>query len=306
MNPVRGIAFKLGSVCVFTAMAVLIKATSTDVPAGEAVFFRSAFAIPVILLWLAWTRHLHDGLKTANFQGHLWRGLIGSATMALGFTALGMLPLPEVTAIGFVSPVLVTVFAAFFLGERIRLYRVGCVLLGLAGVLIMLVPRFTDLGEASSRVETIGAIVMSAAAVLRALSQIVTRRLVRTEATPVIVFYFSLICTVLALFTVPFGWVFPGIWSVVMLVGAGLLGGLGQILLTESYRNADVGVIAPFDYSSMILALLAGYFLFSELPTAAMLAGAGLVVAAGLLILYRERRLGLERGKARRTIPPQG
>ena len=92
-----------------------------------------------------------------------------------------------------------------------------------------------------------------------------------------------------------------------LLVGAGLLGGVGQILLTESYRHAETGVIAPFEYVSMLLALVLGYFVFDEVPTPTMLIGAALIVAAGLFIIWRERRLGIERrAGARKVMTPQG
>ena len=91
-----------------------------------------------------------------------------------------------------------------------------------------------------------------------------------------------------------------------LLVGAGLLGGIGQILLTESYRHAETGVIAPFEYVSMLLAIGLGYVIFDEVPTGTMLVGAGLIVAAGLFIIWRERRLGIARAAARRVMTPQG
>jgi drug/metabolite transporter (DMT)-like permease len=106
--------------------------------------------------------------------------------------------------------------------------------------------------------------------------------------------------------TIPFGWVMPTPGEAALLVTAGLLGGVGQILLTSAYRGADASVVAPFDYSSILLALLIGFFVFGEVPTGQMLAGAGIVMAAGVLVIWRERRLGLERGKARRTMTPQG
>jgi drug/metabolite transporter (DMT)-like permease len=89
-------------------------------------------------------------------------------------------------------------------------------------------------------------------------------------------------------------------------VAAGLLGGVGQILLTSSYREADASLVAPFDYASMIFALGIGYFAFSEVPTATMLAGAALVIFAGILIIWRERQLGLERARQRKAMTPQG
>jgi len=84
------------------------------------------------------------------------------------------------------------------------------------------------------------------------------------------------------------------------------LGGVGQILLTSSYREADASLVAPFDYASMIFALLIGYFVFAEVPTWTMLGGAALVISAGILIIWRERRLGLERSRGRKAMTPQG
>ena len=118
MNPLRGIALKILSVLVFTLMAICIKASAPHVPPGERVFFRSFFAIPVILAGLVVTRRLRYGLNTRNPLGHFWRGLVGTSSMGLGFTALGLLPLPEATAIGYAAPLLTVIFAAMFLGER--------------------------------------------------------------------------------------------------------------------------------------------------------------------------------------------
>jgi drug/metabolite transporter (DMT)-like permease len=135
--------------------------------------------------------------------------------------------------------------------------------------------------------------------VFSALAQITIRRLVQTERTPAIVFYFSLTSTILGALTLPFGWVWPTPAQAVLLVAAGLLGGLGQILLTSSYRWADASLVAPFEYASILFALGLGYFVFAEVPSAAMLSGAALVVLAGVLIIWRERRLGIERARAK-------
>ena len=120
MKPGLGIALKLVSVALFTVMAALIKDVSARVPSGQVVFFRSAFAIPVILIWIAARGELATGLRTVNTMGHVWRGLVGTAAMGLGFLGLGLLPLPESTAIGYAMPLLTVVFAAMFLGEEVR------------------------------------------------------------------------------------------------------------------------------------------------------------------------------------------
>jgi drug/metabolite transporter (DMT)-like permease len=288
-------------------MAVCIKAAAPHVPPGEAVFFRSFFAIPVILVWLIFTSNLRHGLDTLYPMGHVWRGLVGTMSMGLGFTALGLLPLPEATALGYAAPLLTVIFAAMFLGEEVRAFRLTAVAIGLVGVIIVLAPRLTvtSLGEASV-FQAVGAMAALLGAVFAALAQVFVRKLIKSEATAPIVFYFSATATLLSLVTIPFGWVVPTPRETAFLVSAGLLGGIGQVLLTESYRNAEVGVIAPFDYVSMILALVLGYVIFEEIPTYSMLSGALLIVSAGLFIIWRERRLGIQRAAARRVITPQG
>lgn len=306
MQPLRGILYKVVSVCVFVVMSALIKASSAEVPPGEAVFFRSFFAVPVIVVWLAWTGHLNDGLSTRQPMSHVWRGVVGTAAMGLSFAGLGLLPLPEVTAIGYAAPLLVVVLAAMFLGEEVRLFRLSAVALGLVGVLIVLGPRMTTLGEGPDIRETLGATLVLGAALFAALAQVFVRKLVRTETTSAIVFYFSVSAAVFSLVTIPYGWVVPS-WEVTaMLVLAGLFGGVAQILLTSAYRYADVSVIAPFEYTSMLLTIVVGYAVFDEIPTLATLAGGLLVILAGVLIIWRERQLGLERGKARQATTPQG
>ncbi|MBL9051158.1 MAG: DMT family transporter [Tabrizicola sp.] len=306
MRPLRGIALKVASVLVFIVMASMIKATAQHVPAGQTVFFRSLFAIPVIVAWLAWRGELGSGLKAKAPMGHIWRGLVGTLAMGLGFAGLGYLPLPEVTAIGYAAPLLTVIFAAMFLGEEVRLFRISAVALGLTGVLIVLAPRLSVAPGEAGTAEALGAMLVLGGAVFAALAQVFVRKLVMTEQTSAIVFYFSLTATALSLVTLPFGWVWPTQWEATLLVGAGLLGGLGQILLTSSYREADASLVAPFDYASMLFALAIGYFVFAEIPTLPMLCGAALIVTAGCLIIWRERKLGLERARQRKAMTPQG
>ncbi len=308
MNPVRGIALKVSSVFVFVTMFGFIKATAPGIPAGEAVFFRSLFAIPVLILWLVRSGDFPANLKANDPMGHVWRGLMGTLAMASGFMAIGLLPLPEVVSIGYAAPLLVTMLAAMFLGEKIRLVRFSALLLGLFGVMLILSPRLTVFdAELTNRLQTIGALVALMGAIFSALAQVFARKLVATETTGSIVFYFSVMSTLLALLTIPFGWKVPSGNEALMLIVAGLLGGVGQILLTESYRYAEVAVIAPFEYCSIILALLVGYFVFDEFPTGIMMVGVALIIVAGIIIIERERRLGIKRtGKARSTVPNQG
>ena len=182
MNPARGIALKLISVVVFMAMTSLIKATANDVPPGEAIFFRSLFALPIVIVMLAWTGHLNDGLTIVNRSGHLIRGVVGATAMALVFFALRHIPLPEVVAIFFATPIFVTLLAAVLLGERLRIYRIGAIILGLAGVLIIMSPRILAAEQSTSDLKTIAALAVFAGAFFAALAHVYVRKLMATDS----------------------------------------------------------------------------------------------------------------------------
>ena len=284
----RGILLMIVAVTLFTAMTACIKAAER-VPVGQAVFFRAGLTVPAVLIWLAVRGRLAEGLRTARPWVHLRRGMVGTVSMALGFAGLRYLPLPEVTALQFVTPVLIVLFAALMLGERIRIVRITAVGAGLLGVAVILWPRLTASGEGA---ELFGASIVLCSAGLAALAQIFVKSMAGKEGTVAIVFYFSLAATVLSLFTIPFGWVRPTPWEFTLLIGAGVLGGLGQIALTSSYLHADAGVLAPFTYVSMVWSLIFGVVFFGEVPTVPMLTGAALIIAAGVAIWLRERQLG--------------
>ncbi|MBK4217512.1 DMT family transporter [Paracoccus caeni] len=307
-SPMRGILLKCISVTLFTLMAAILKSTTEGpqpVPPGQQVFFRSLFAIPVILIWLIWRREIGVGLKTFRPMGHFYRGIVGTMAMALGFWALALLPFPEVTAIGYAAPLLVVIFAAMFLGENVGLFRLGTVAMGLGGVLIVLSPQLRPGAEADA-IRMLGGIIAFGGAVFAALAQIFVRKLVKDERTSAIVFWFSVTSTILGLATLPFGWVMPDLTTAVLLITAGLLGGVAQILMTTAYRYADASLVAPFDYVSMILAILIGWFVFAEPPSIVVIAGGSLVIFAGILIIWRERKLGIERARQRKAMTPQG
>lgn len=291
IRPLRGIVLMLASVTLFTIMSALIKAAHR-VPPGEAVFFRAFLTVPALLLWYGAQRQIGTTLRTEDWVGHARRGVIGSIAMGLGFAGLKFLPLPEVTALKFATPMLVVIFAVFMLGERVRMIRISAVIVGLLGVSVILWPRITVQGEAR---ELLGAAIVLGSSACAALAQIFVKRLAGKEHPAAIVFYFSLTASCLSLLTIPFGWVWPtGVeWG--LLLGAGVVGGAGQLFLTSSYRYADAGVLAPFTYLSMLWAVIIGWLFFDEVPTLYMVAGSALIIAAGVAIFLRERQLGLRR-----------
>jgi drug/metabolite transporter (DMT)-like permease len=302
MTSFRGIALKLASVVCFVIMAALIKAASDEVPPGEAVFFRSFFGVPIIFIWLARRNEFLAGLRVKSPMGHIWRGMIGASAMFLSFYALALLPLPEATAIGYASPLLLVIFAAMFAGENVRLFRFSAVLAGLVGVIIVLLPRITVMQGAPDPVEQLGAMVALGGACLAAIVQLHVRNMVRSESTTSIVFWFSISCTFAGLLTIPFSdWVMPSATVFLFLILGGLIGGIAQVFLTSCYRFADASLLAPFDYASMVFALIIGYTVVGEVPTVPMLIGASIVIAAGIAIILRERALGLSADRRRKT-----
>ena len=300
-NVTRGIFLMLSAITVFTLMSAFIKAAGR-VPAGEAMFFRSIMAMPIVLIWLVTHGGIAAGIKTTSVRNHAVRGIVGSCAMGLGFAGLKYLPLPEVTAIRFVTPILMVVLAALILGERFRFVRIAAVMLGFVGVIIIVAPRLS-VGLGST--EALGVLLTLGSACLAAFAQVFVKGMAGKESTTAIVFWFSVTSTLLSLVTIPFGWVWPNGYELTLLIGAGIVGGLGQVLLTSSYRFAEAGVLAPFTYVSILWSVLIGYVWFSEVPTLGMLVGAALVICAGVIIVLRERALGMD-ATARRKVKAKG
>jgi drug/metabolite transporter (DMT)-like permease len=296
----KGILLKVISVSFFVLMAALIKESSKMVPAGEAVFFRSFFALPIIFGWLWLSGHMASGLKVVSFFDHFWRGLVGTLAMAFMFLGLGLLPLPEVTAISYSAPILTVVFAAAMLREKVRLIRFAAVFMGFIGVLIILYPRLSVISlEQKFSFEARGALYVLLGATFMALAHIFIRKLTKTETASAIVFYFTISSCFWSALTMPFGWVIPNMFTFGILLLAGLLGGFGQIFLTTAYKYSEASMVAPFEYISILFAIVLGYFVFGELPTLTVLVGSLVVISAGILIIWREHRLGVERTRNR-------
>jgi drug/metabolite transporter (DMT)-like permease len=307
--PLIGIGLKLASTIVFFAMVTVLKIAAERVPIGELVFARNFFGVFPVLMMVGVRGELGLAFQTQNPKGHLVRACIGLTAMVCMFTAFDLLPLPDATAINFATPLIVVVLAFFMLGETVRIYRWSAVAVGFVGILVVLSPH---LGEGDfDNSATFGAIVGFMGAAFAALAMITVRKLCVTERTSTIVTWFSLSATVISLLTIPAGWIWPDqAWIIpdmetaALLVMIGLFGGVGQILLTQSYRYADASTIAPFDYVNMLWAILVGWVVFAEVPVLEVIVGAVIVMAAGIFVIYREHRLGLDRTKDRRASTP--
>jgi drug/metabolite transporter (DMT)-like permease len=298
MHIAKGIALKLASLLLFAVMSALIRGFGDTIPVGQVVFFRSVFAIvPVVIIYAA-RRELVTAVRTHRLKGHLGRGVISVFAMFLSFAALQRLPLVDATAISFAAPLIVVALAALILKERVRRYRWSAVAIGFFGVIVMLTP-YLDLGDAAATGAAIGALLALLAAFCNAGTVIETRRLTDTETTAAIVFYFSLFSALAGLLTLPFAWHPPTGLEFAELVAIGVIAGVAHILLTEGYRFAPASLLAPFEYTAMVWAFVLGYVMFGETPTPAVVLGGVIVAASGLLVIWREHLLGLERPRAR-------
>jgi drug/metabolite transporter (DMT)-like permease len=295
MHLFNAILLKVASAFVFAVMSVLVRWLGDRYPVGQVVFFRSAFAVLPVVIIYAWRGELIAALRIGRPIGHLGRGLTAVGAMFCNFTALALLPVVDATAISFVSPLFAVALSALVLKERVRIYRWSAVFLGFSGVLVMLLPQFGATRSAASGSATIGVMLGLVGAVFAAGSSIQTRALTTSESTSSIVLYFSLICTLAGLATWPLGWLTPNRPELAALIVIGICGGLAHILLTESYRLAPASLIAPFDYTSMLWALVLGFLVFGEVPSVLVFVGAGIIAAAGLFVIWRERRLRLRR-----------
>lgn len=286
LRPVFGAALKLTSVVLLGTMAACVKQLGAGVPSGQIIFIRGVISMAFLAL-VAWQVEGLHLLRTRNWRSHALRSLCGTVSMFCLFTALALLPLADVTGIIFSAPMFLTVLAMLFLGERIHAYRWSALAIGFLGVLIIVGPHI-DFESSSS----VGVAVALAAAVLTALAMMFLRAMSvgGREHAITITFYFSLTTTVFGALTAAAGWPMPTASEWRLLVVVGVLGVLGQLIMTYSYRYAEASTIAPLDYANLIVAVLYGYFFFDEIPGLSTWIGGSLVVAAGLVILWREYR----------------
>ncbi len=308
MNTGKGILLKLVSAVLFAVMSALVRYLGARYPIGEVVFYRSAFAIVPVMLVYAWRGELMAVVRTERPLGQAGRGALSIVGMFCNFGALARLPLVESNAISFTSPLFSVALAALVLKERVRVYRWSAVIVGFIGVLVVLAPHFS--GEEltiamASATSVTGALYGITGSFSNAGVMIQTRRLTQSESTSSIVFYFSLSCALAGLVTWPFGWISPTAGEFAALISIGVLGGMAHIFLTESYRYASASVVAPFDYTTMIWALVLGYAMFGETPTPMIVTGSAIIAASGLFVIWREHQLALARRREAQGVPPE-
>jgi RarD protein len=297
-NRLAGIALRLCAATSFAFMAAFIKLGHLrGVSTAELGFYRFAFGLPPLILWIAWSRNW-SAWRTTRPLAHVWRAVIGLSTMLMGFSALGYLPLAEATTIGFAAPLFAVVLSALVLKEPVGRHRWSAVAIGFAGVLIVMRPDGGGLPAT-------GLALAIAAAFGVGIVTITIRQIGLTEGTQTTVLWFSVLATIVLGTTLPFYGAShdSGTWAI--LLALGISGGIGQLFLTSSLRYAPVPVVVPFDYAQLLWAVLLGWLLFADHAPATTWAGAAVIVASGLYTLYREHKLGRLAARANAEGAPE-
>lgn len=293
-NRLLGILIRLAGATSFAFMAAMIKlGYEAGVSTVELVFYRFAFGLPPLLGWIALSG-TYSAWRTSRPGAHLARGAVGLTTMVLAFSALSYLPLAEATTISFAAPLFAVALSALVLREPVGRHRWSAVLIGFAGVVIVMQP---DGGSWPA----IGLAIAVAAAFGVACVNIMIRQIGKTESPQTTVLWFTLSSMLVVGLFMPFYAQAHDARTWAIIIAVGICGGFGQLFLTASLRYAPVAVTVPFDYTQLLWAVLLSWLIWETGVPASTWIGAAVIVASGLYTVYREHRLGRQKA---RTAPP--
>jgi len=283
-------AAAMGAFFMFTVMNLFAKLLSETHSVIEISFYRNVIAsTPFLIMVFAFGRR--DILVIRHKPKLLaTRATLGTLTLATTFAAYSLMPMADTTALLFTTSLYVPVLGVLLLKEHVGPYRWAAVVIGFVGVLVMVRPT----GGAYA----LGVTVALTAALLQAVMAILLRHIGRHETPETVTFYFFLIGTFLTALALPFVAVTPTLSEIPLLLGVGLSGAAAQWLLSAAYRNAPAAIVTVFNYSSIIWATVFGWLVWNEWPLPAVLAGAAIVIASNILIIWRESRLGKVRTTA--------
>jgi drug/metabolite transporter (DMT)-like permease len=282
----RGIALIVAAFALFSVVDSLMKHLTGTYSLVQTMFFNACFSLfPVVGFALA--RGGPRMLATKRPGVQLVRGLTGSAAGLGAFFAFARMPMADVYAILFSSPLIITALSGPMLGERVGPRRWAAVLVGFAGVLFMLRPT-----QSVVNVGTLGALV---SAVCFALSALIVRRMSDAETAPSWPFYGNLLTVALLAPWQSAVWVTPRLADLPLMAATGLIGGTALLCLFAAFRMAPGAVVAPFQYTQMLWGVLYGAVIFGDMPDPSLALGAGIVIASGLYVLRAESRAGKSR-----------
>jgi drug/metabolite transporter (DMT)-like permease len=286
-----------GGVMIFSGQDWIIKLLSGDYPVHQAIAIRGVVAMVILFGFIAWSGKL-GGLRSRRMGLLIVRGLVLMVAYTTYYLAFPSMPLASIVAIWFTVPLFVTALAGPFLGEKVGARRWIAAIVGFAGVLIIVRPGTDSFVPAS--------LLPVASALTYSISALMARRMGETESAPVMSFYQNLVYLLIALVMAAIfggggfegttdpslaflvrGWVNPTWLDLGLLAACGFIASIATVLLTQAYRMAEANFVACFEYTAIIWAIFGGYVFFGETLDIWSVAGAALIVVAGLYVLFR-------------------
>jgi drug/metabolite transporter (DMT)-like permease len=280
--PVKGLLYMIGGVFFLSVMDASAKWLTTGYSVSELMFL-GRLPAPLFAMALAMANGGLVTLKTRKVKWHLARALSGIATMATFFYALKLLPLADTIAISFVAPLFMCALSVPLLKEKVGPRRWAAILLGFAGVIVIVQPGGAGLG--------LGAVLALTAAFTYAISINLSRKISTTETSYSMLFWFSVFLLIGSGTVVPFQWVTPHGSDIAVFCIMAVGGTLGQFLLTQAYRYGEISFLAPLEYTALIWAVLFGFLFWNQFPNAVVLTGSLIIVASNIYIVHRETKL---------------
>ena len=274
-----GIIFMILSVISFSVMDIVVKLMSSHYPTGQLIFFRGFFGL-IPILFIIPKERIGNLLKTEKIKLHLVRAFGGAFAMTFLYLGLKFLPIADAITISFAAPIFATIFSIIFLNEKVRLIRWLAIFFGLTGVIIVLKPG-TELFTYYSFFPILFCIGF-------ATISIAIKKLSKTEPDYLIALYFTLVLILFGLISISMGWKKIDISDIHYLIIIGLSGSIGNIFLTKSIREADISLVTPIKYLSLVFAIIAGWLLFNEIPSVLTISGAMLIILSTFVIFKRE------------------
>ena len=264
-----------------TVMLSFLKIAQEDVNVYVAGFFRFFLGLVIILPYIV--KNKDAVLKTTHLKQHFLIAILGLPAMLIYFSALVLLPIEKLTAISFVVPLIVTILAVFFLGEKIYIYRTLALMLGFSGMLVIIRPGFVDI--------SIGVYMVLFSALLWSINIIITKKISKDDSAITILAYQSIFMSLLSFFIVLFFWEMPSLKTFIYLILAAMCGTVLHLTLNHAFKLVDVSMTQPYSFLNLVFASIIGYFVFDEMPDLYTWIGALIIFTGVLIISYREMKL---------------
>ena len=277
----RGTGWMLLTGLLFVGVTGLVRALGTDMNPIQAAFIRYGFGFVLMIPLLLKIDDISTPIKV--FRLHIYRGFLHGVGVTLWFFSMARIPIAEVTALGFTAPIFTTVGAALFLGEKLRARRIGAVLIGFGGTLIILRPGFETV--------SIGALAQVAAAPVFAGSFLIAKKLTETESSSSIVGFLSIVVTLVLLPPALMVWRTPTGMELILLFFVAVLATAGHVTLTKAFQCAEITVTQPAQFLQLVWATLLGLIVFGEQPVLWTWVGGAIIVASATYIAHRETRI---------------